>query len=66
MDTHPELKSKVINPNVLVQPQMASLGMIFYPTSESTFPSQYNGFAAEHGSHGTVRIVEAMKLSGFL
>jgi glucose/arabinose dehydrogenase len=52
MGTHPELKSKVITPDVLVQPHMASLGMTFYPTSKSTFPSQYNGdgFAAEHGS----------------
>jgi len=50
--THPELKSKVITPDVLVQPHMASLGMTFYPTSKSTFPSQYSGdgFAAEHGS----------------
>ncbi len=52
MGTHPELKSKVITPDVLVQPHMASLGMTFYPTSKSTFPSQYDGdgFAAEHGS----------------
>ncbi len=49
---HPELKSKVITPDVLVQPHMASLGMIFYPASKSSFPSQYegDGFAAEHGS----------------
>ena len=46
------LSSKVITPDVLVQPHMASLGMTFYPTSKSTFPSQYDGdgFAAEHGS----------------
>jgi glucose/arabinose dehydrogenase len=52
MGTHPELKSKVITPDVLVQPHMASLGMTFYPTSQSTFPSQYDGdgFASEHGS----------------
>src|SRR5271163_2544970 len=52
MGTHPELKSKVITPDVLVQPHMASLGMTFYPTSKSNFPSQYDGdgFAAEHGS----------------
>jgi glucose/arabinose dehydrogenase len=52
MGTHPELKSKVITPDVLVQPHMASLGMTFYPTSKSIFPSQYDGdgFAAEHGS----------------
>jgi glucose/arabinose dehydrogenase len=52
MGTHPELQSKVITPDVLVQPHMASLGMTFYPTSKSDFPSQYDGdgFAAEHGS----------------
>jgi glucose/arabinose dehydrogenase len=52
MGTHPELKSKVITPDVLVQPHMASLGMTFYPTSKSNFPAQYDGdgFAAEHGS----------------
>jgi glucose/arabinose dehydrogenase len=52
MGTHPELKSKVITPDVLVQPHMASLGMTFYPTSKSNFPSEYDGdgFAAEHGS----------------
>jgi glucose/arabinose dehydrogenase len=52
MGTHPELKSKVITPDVLVQPHIASLGMTFYPTSKSIFPSQYDGdgFAAEHGS----------------
>jgi glucose/arabinose dehydrogenase len=52
MGTHPELKSKVITPDVLVQPHMASLEMTFYPTAKSTFPIQYDGdgFAAEHGS----------------
>jgi glucose/arabinose dehydrogenase len=46
------LASKVITPDVLVQPHMASLGMTFYPTRKSAFPSQYDGdaFAAEHGS----------------
>jgi glucose/arabinose dehydrogenase len=50
--THPELKSKVITPDVLVQPHMASLEMTFYPTAKSAFPTQYDGdgFAAEHGS----------------
>ena len=50
--THPELKSKVITPDVLVQPHMASLGLTFYPTNKSAFPSDYegDGFAAEHGS----------------
>jgi glucose/arabinose dehydrogenase len=50
--THPELKNKVITPDVLVQPHMASLGMTFYPTTKSSFPAAYDGdgFAAEHGS----------------
>jgi glucose/arabinose dehydrogenase len=47
---HPELKSKVIVPDVLLQPHFASLEMQFYEGSQ--FPSQYHGwaFAAEHGS----------------
>jgi glucose/arabinose dehydrogenase len=46
-----DLASKVITPDVLVQPHMASLEMTFYPPS-GEFPSQYYGdaFAAEHGS----------------
>ncbi len=48
---HPELKDKVLTPDVLVQPHMASLEMAFYPQS-GVFPTQYDGdaFAAEHGS----------------
>jgi glucose/arabinose dehydrogenase len=47
---HPELKSKVITPDVLVQPHNASLQMLFYDGAQ--FPSEYKGdiFAAEHGS----------------
>lgn len=47
---HPELKSKVIVPDVLVQPHSASLGMAFY--DGKMFPADYTGdaFAAEHGS----------------
>src|SRR5271154_2577010 len=46
-----DLASKVITPDVLVQPHMASLEMTFYPPA-GEFPSQYYGdaFAAEHGS----------------
>jgi glucose/arabinose dehydrogenase len=46
-----DLSSKVITPDVLVQPHMASLQMTFYPSSGS-FPKGYDGdaFAAEHGS----------------
>lgn len=47
---HPELKDKVIVPDVLVGPHFASLEMTFYEGSQ--FPAQYKGdiFAAEHGS----------------
>jgi glucose/arabinose dehydrogenase len=47
---HPELKAKVITPDVLLQPHFASLEMAFYEGSQ--FPAQYKGdaFAAEHGS----------------
>jgi len=47
---HPELKSKVIVPDVLLQPHNASLEMVFY--EGSAFPAEYKGnvFAAEHGS----------------
>jgi glucose/arabinose dehydrogenase len=49
-DKHPELKSKMINPDVLVQPHNASLEMTFY--QGKSFPADYAGdiFAAEHGS----------------
>jgi glucose/arabinose dehydrogenase len=48
--SHPELKSKVIVPDVLLQPHFASLEMTFYEGSQ--FPADYKGdaFAAEHGS----------------
>lgn len=53
-----DLSAKVRTPDVLVQPHMASLEMLFYPmrksasTGESLFPRAYAGgaFAAEHGS----------------
>jgi glucose/arabinose dehydrogenase len=47
---HPELQSKVITPDVLVNPHFASLEMLFYEGSQ--FPAEYKGdaFAAEHGS----------------
>ena len=47
-----DLASKVITPDVLVQPHMASLEMVFYPDQKEQFPEQYDGdaFAAEHGS----------------
>jgi len=47
---HPELKNKVIVPDVLLTPHNASLGMTFYEGKQ--FPKEYwgDGFAAEHGS----------------
>jgi glucose/arabinose dehydrogenase len=47
---HPELKDKVLVPDVLMQPHNASLGLTFYDGKE--FPKEYRGdlFAAEHGS----------------
>jgi glucose/arabinose dehydrogenase len=47
---HPELKSKVLTPDVLLQPHFASLEMLFYDGAQ--FPAEYRGdvFAAEHGS----------------
>jgi glucose/arabinose dehydrogenase/mono/diheme cytochrome c family protein len=47
---HPELKSKVITPDVILHPHNASLEMAFYDGKQ--FPAEYSGdiFAAEHGS----------------
>jgi glucose/arabinose dehydrogenase len=47
---HPELKGKVIVPDVLVEAHSASLEMTFYNGKQ--FPAEYKGdaFAAEHGS----------------
>jgi glucose/arabinose dehydrogenase len=47
---HPELREKVIVPDVLLQPHAASLQMTFYDGQQ--FPEAYRGdiFAANHGS----------------
>ncbi len=47
---HPELQSKVITPDILVNPHFASLEMLFYGGSQ--FPEEFkgDGFACEHGS----------------
>ena len=47
---HPELKDKVIVPDVLLQPHNASLEMTFYQGTQ--FPAEYRGdiFASQHGS----------------
>jgi glucose/arabinose dehydrogenase len=51
----PELKDKVIVPDVLVQSHSASLCMTFYTGSQ--FPKEYrlDAFAAEHGSWNRAR-----------
>jgi glucose/arabinose dehydrogenase len=47
---HPELKEKVITPDVILHPHNASLQITFYEGKQ--FPAEYKGdiFAAEHGS----------------
>jgi glucose/arabinose dehydrogenase/mono/diheme cytochrome c family protein len=47
---HPELRDKVITPDVLLQPHNASVGIAFYDGKQ--FPAEFWGdiFAAEHGS----------------
>jgi glucose/arabinose dehydrogenase len=47
---HPELRDKVLVPDVLLQSHSASLEMAFYAGRQ--FPREYAGdvFAAEHGS----------------
>jgi glucose/arabinose dehydrogenase len=52
---HPELKDKVIVPDVLVQSHSASLCMTFYTGDQ--FPATYrkDAFAAEHGSWNRAR-----------
>jgi glucose/arabinose dehydrogenase len=54
---HPELKDKVIVPDVLLQSHMASLDLTFYDGDQ--FPQGYHhdGFAAEHGSWNRARRV---------
>ena len=49
-DKHPDLRVRMITPDVLLQPHFASLEMTFYEGSQ--FPAEYKGdaFAAEHGS----------------
>ena len=46
-----DISAKVKTPDVIVQPHMASLEMVFYP-SKGAFPQEYAGgaFVAEHGS----------------
>ena len=52
---HPELRDRVIVPDVLLQSHSASLGMMFYTGTQ--FPADYRlqAFAAEHGSWNRAR-----------
>lgn len=54
---HPELKDRIIVPDVLLTSHMASLGMTFYTGDQ--FPKEYRHdiFAAEHGSWNRSRRV---------
>lgn len=49
-DSHPDLRAKMITPDVLIQPHSAPLGFTFYNGSQ--FPAEYSGdeFLALHGS----------------
>ena len=52
-----DISTKVLTPDVLVQPHMASLELTFYPNHTANFPSDFKGnaFAAEHGSWNRAR-----------
>ena len=54
---HPELKDKVIVPDVLLQSHMASIDMTFYDGEQFPKEYQHDGFAAEHGSWNHARRV---------
>jgi len=47
---HPELQSRVLTPDILLNPHFASLELLFYQGQQ--FPAQFkgDGFACEHGS----------------
>jgi glucose/arabinose dehydrogenase len=49
-DSHPDLRAKMITPDVLIQAHSAPLGFAFYNGSQ--FPAEYRGdmFLAVHGS----------------
>lgn len=49
-DSHPDLKARMITPDVLIQPHSAPLGFTFYTGNQ--FPAEYQGdeFLALHGS----------------
>jgi glucose/arabinose dehydrogenase len=49
-DSHPDLRAKMITPDVLIQPHSAPLVLAFYDGKQ--FPDEYSGdeFVALHGS----------------
>lgn len=49
-DSHPDLRAKMITPDVIIQPHSAPLGFTFYTGNQ--FPAEYHGdiFLALHGS----------------
>jgi glucose/arabinose dehydrogenase len=49
-DSHPDLRARVITPDVVIQPHSAPLGFAFYTGDQ--FPAEYRGdeFLALHGS----------------
>jgi glucose/arabinose dehydrogenase len=53
----PELKDKVIVPDILLQSHMASLDMTFYDGTHFPKEYQHDGFASEHGSWNRARRV---------
>jgi glucose/arabinose dehydrogenase len=52
---HPELRAKVIVPDVLVQSHSASLGVTFVAGEQLPAKYRMNAFAAEHGSWNRAR-----------
>jgi glucose/arabinose dehydrogenase len=54
---HPELKNKVIIPDVLLQSHMASLCLTFYDGDQFPPEYHYDCFASEHGSWNRARRV---------
>lgn len=54
---HPELKAKVIVPDVLLQSHMASIDMTFYDGDQFPKEFRHDAFASEHGSWNRARRV---------
>jgi glucose/arabinose dehydrogenase len=54
---HPELKDKVIVPDVLLQSHMASLDLTFYDGDQFPAEFHHDAFASEHGSWNRARRV---------